>query len=199
MNKKLYLVGGFHEVIELCNKENIEIDGIFDNSLKGEFMGLSVVGNDEDAQGFYEKHASVIISPDLGNVRHKLANYYSEIGYQFFDLISSNALVSPSCRWKEGVFIQSGVHLSANVQIGKHVKINCFANIMHDCEVGDYTTIAPNAVVLGSVKIGKHCYIGANCTILPNLTIEDNVTIGAGSVVTKNVASGAVVKGNPAK
>jgi len=49
------------------------------------------------------------------------------------------------------------------------------------------------------IKIGNNCWIGANVTILPGVTIEDNVVIGAGSVVTKNLKSGAIYVGNPAR
>jgi len=47
--------------------------------------------------------------------------------------------------------------------------------------------------------IGKRCFIGANAIILPGVNIGDSVIVGAGSVVTKDVSSGCVVAGNPAK
>ena len=49
------------------------------------------------------------------------------------------------------------------------------------------------------VTIGNNCWIGSNVTILPGVTINDNVVVGAGSVVTKDLASGAIYVGNPAK
>ena len=78
------------------------------------------------------------------------------------------------------------------------VKINVSANIMHDCFIGDFTTIAPNAVILGNVNIGSRCYIGANSTILPNLQITNDVIIGAGSVVTKSIINKGTYVGIPA-
>lgn len=42
-----------------------------------------------------------------------------------------------------------------------------FSNIIHDSQILKYTTIAPNAVILGRVKISELCYIGSNSTILP--------------------------------
>ncbi len=49
------------------------------------------------------------------------------------------------------------------------------------------------------VTIGDSVWIGGNATILPGVTIGDNVVIGAGSVVTRNIPSGVVVGGNPAR
>ena len=70
---------------------------------------------------------------------------------------------------------------------------------MHDSVIGDYTTVAPNAVVLGRIHIGGKCYVGANATILPELTIGDEVIVGAGAVVTKDIQNNQKVKGIPAK
>lgn len=41
--------------------------------------------------------------------------------------------------------------------------------------------------------------IGANATLLPGVHIGENALVGAGAVVTRDVASGAVVAGNPAR
>ena len=49
------------------------------------------------------------------------------------------------------------------------------------------------------ITIGNNCWIGGNITILPGVTIHDNVVVGAGSVVTKDLQSGAIYVGNPAK
>ena len=70
---------------------------------------------------------------------------------------------------------------------------------MHDNLVGDFVTIAPNAVLLGHVTIEKSAYIGANGTILPHLSIGEGALVGAGAVVTKNVDAKIIVKGVPAK
>ena len=49
------------------------------------------------------------------------------------------------------------------------------------------------------VNIGNDCWFGGNVTILPGVTIHDNVVVGAGSVVTKDLESGWVYVGNPAR
>ncbi|MEM9277345.1 MAG: polysaccharide biosynthesis/export family protein [Pseudomonadota bacterium] len=47
--------------------------------------------------------------------------------------------------------------------------------------------------------IGKRCCIGARRMIMPGVTVHDGSIVGAGSVVTRDVPSGVIVAGNPAK
>jgi maltose O-acetyltransferase len=49
------------------------------------------------------------------------------------------------------------------------------------------------------VRIGRHVWVGGGAIILPGLTIGDDAVIGAGSVVTRDVAAGSTVVGNPAR
>jgi len=49
------------------------------------------------------------------------------------------------------------------------------------------------------VRIGRHVWIGGGAIILPGVTIGDDAIIGAGSVVTRDVAPGRTVVGNPAR
>jgi maltose O-acetyltransferase len=49
------------------------------------------------------------------------------------------------------------------------------------------------------VCIGADVWIGGGAIILPGVTIGDGAIIGAGSVVTRDVAPGATVMGNPAR
>lgn len=81
-------------------------------------------------------------------------------------------------------------------------------------EIGDDFISAPGAVVLshdastlfhtGKYRaertiIGDKVFLGANSVILPGVELGDNVIVGAGAIVTKNVADGMVVAGNPAR
>jgi UDP-N-acetylbacillosamine N-acetyltransferase len=195
------LVGGFIEIVELCESCNIKIIGIFDNRLQHQYCNYPILGNDQDAAKLFGKYHTVpvIISPDLPNVRIKLVKYYLSLGYSFIKLISPKAEVSRSSVLGEGTVIQSFVNISSNVHIGAFVKLNTFANIMHDCIIGDFTTIAPNAVLLGRVKVEDQCYIGANATILPQVTIHGKAIVGAGSVVVKDIEKNKTVKGVPAR
>ncbi len=52
---------------------------------------------------------------------------------------------------------------------------------------------------IGCIEIGSNCFIGAGTVILGNVRIGDNVVIGANSLVNKDVPSGCVCGGIPAR
>lgn len=51
----------------------------------------------------------------------------------------------------------------------------------------------------GKIEVGEYSFVGANSTIMPGVIIGDHCVIGAGSVVTKDVPSGSVYAGVPAR
>lgn len=49
------------------------------------------------------------------------------------------------------------------------------------------------------IRIGHKVWIGGGAIVLPGVCIGDEAVIAAGSIVTKDVAAGMLVQGNPAK
>jgi len=47
--------------------------------------------------------------------------------------------------------------------------------------------------------VGRNVWIGGGAILLPGITVGDDAVIGAGSVVTRDVAPGVTVAGNPAR
>jgi maltose O-acetyltransferase len=82
------------------------------------------------------------------------------------------------------------------VTIGDDVGIGAHAHLIaHDAShkrfIG-YTRI-------GRITIGNRVFIGQRAMILPGVAIGDDVIIAAGAVVTRDVPSGSIAGGNPAK
>lgn len=72
--------------------------------------------------------------------------------------------------------------------IGRGVTVGHKA-MLHGCEIGDYSLIGINAVVLSGAKIGSRCLIGANTLIPENAVIPDgSLVIGQPGRVKREVS-----------
>jgi len=197
----ILLVGGFPEVIELCELCDVNIVGIVDPTSDSQIRGIPVVGTDDDAHQLGAAFSSVpvLLGVDRPDRRQQLAAIYTAAGFEFFSLISPHAQISPSARIGAGVTIQSGCHVSTNAVLGDFVRLNVGATVMHDCQVADFATLAPGALLLGTVTVGRGSYVGAHATVIQTRTIGQGAVIGAGAVVTKNVMDSQTVAGVPAQ
>ena len=87
------------------------------------------------------------------------------------------------------------------LKIGNDVQITSGVTILthgYDWSVlkGVYGKVYGSA---GEVIIGNNCFIGMHTTILKGVHIGDHCIIGANSLVNKDIPSGWVAAGNPAK
>lgn len=103
------------------------------------------------------------------------------------------------------------------MKVGKsHIGQDIIFDNLHPefIEIGDMCAITYRCVIIthyvemqkgshrytnGHVKIGNNVFIGAHSIICQPVTIGDDVIIAAGSVVTKNIPSGEIWGGVPAK
>jgi len=103
--------------------------------------------------------------------------------------------------------------IEGDVVVGDRVTVKSGVQLWDGTRIEDDVFIGPNVTLtndpyprskeypdrFSGVIIKRNASIGANATLLPGIEIGENAMVGAGAVVTKNVPSGAVVAGNPAK
>jgi acetyltransferase-like isoleucine patch superfamily enzyme len=110
------------------------------------------------------------------------------------------------------------IHSPENVEIGARVSIGEFSLIWGNAglSIGDGTLIAAgclittishddNAIIYRDtttampIFIGENVWLGFGVRVMPGTSIGSNSIIGAGSVVTRDIPSGVVAFGSPAR
>lgn len=195
-SEKIILQGGGEHakvVLDCLLSQGLEVLGLFDPKFTGELFGVPQRGVYDPA---FAPEAKAIIAIGDNAVRKKVAFTTT---HAFTTAIHSSCIVSKHAQVGVGSMILHGAIVQAQTKVGAHVIVNTAASVDHDCVLEDYVHIAPRVVVCGRVHVGEGTMVGAGAVILPGILIGTWAIIGAGAVVTKDVADGAVVMGNPAK
>lgn len=121
----------------------------------------------------------------------------------------AGATINPSFACDYGYNIAVGRNFFANyncvfldcapIVIGDDVQIGPAVQIYTAQHPIDPATRRSGLETAHPVTIGDNVWIGGAAVICPGVAIGADAVIGAGSVVTRDVASGAVVGGNPAR
>jgi acetyltransferase-like isoleucine patch superfamily enzyme len=120
-----------------------------------------------------------------------------------FEVRASNAVELDANTIGEGAILCPFVTITSNARIGRFFHANIYSYVAHDCVVGDFVTFAPRVHCNGSVVIEDYAYIGTGAVLRQGtpdrpLVIGRGAVVGMGAVVTKSVAPGTTVVGNPA-
>lgn len=154
------------------------------------FAGIPHFSNDDDVLQFSPE--KVLLVNGIGvlpnsSIKRKLNQYYLSYGYQFETVVADSAEISSYAQISAGSQVFPGVIIQTGVRIGSHCVINTGAVIEHDCCIGEYNHIAPNATVCGQVKTHLGVFIGASSIVFQNVELSEYAIVGAGSILAKNL------------
>lgn len=175
-------------------RDESEMDGcsgtvLLESELSGEvdYPFVIGIGNNAIRESIAKKYCSTL---EFCNLIHPSVT----CGYGQGELLSSS----------KGLIISAGARLTNNIQIGDFCIINQNATIAHDCIIGSFVHVAPNANVLGNVLLKDRVWIGAGAVINQGACdsktiVEEDAYVGSGAVVLKGCAPRSVYVGVPAK
>lgn len=194
----MYLYGGSGHckvIIDIiASIEAYKVKGILDDNPKSDqICGIPVLDSSE-----LTKLGNEIFIVSIGDnvIRKKIV---SLIHVEFAKAIHSSAVVSPHAVIGVGTVIMPNAVVNSGATIGKHCIVNSGAIVEHDCELGDFVHISPNAALAGGVVVGEGVHIGIGAAVIQGINIGKWAVIGAGAVIIRDVPEGAVVVGNPGK
>jgi len=149
-------------------------------------------------------HKNIIIAIADSQVRAKLALRCEQDGLTLISVFAPHHVQMDAVDVQEGLILCPFTTLTSNIRIGRHVHLNIYSYIAHDCIIGDFVTFAPRVSCNGNVIIEDHAYIGTGAVIKQGtpdkpLVIGRGAVVGMGAVVTKSVPAGVTVVGNPAR
>jgi sugar O-acyltransferase (sialic acid O-acetyltransferase NeuD family) len=139
-----------------------------------------------------------------GGIRRKLVLKCLEMGIEPLRIVASSALFLDENVIGEGAIFCPYTMVTSNVRIGKYFHCNIYSYVAHDCVIGDFVTFAPGVKCNGNVHIENYAYVGTGAILRQGkadapLVVGEGAVIGMGAVVTKSVAPGTTVVGNPAR
>ena len=128
---------------------------------------------------------------------------------QLLGAVGAGTVIKPTFRCDYGYNIRAGRNLFVNydcvfldcapIEIGDDVQIGPAVQIYTATHPLDPEVRKSGLEAAVPVRLGNNVWIGGAAVLLPGITVGDDAVIGAGTVVTRDVPSGAVVVGNPAR
>jgi acetyltransferase-like isoleucine patch superfamily enzyme len=152
------------------------------------------------------RNRAFIRFPIQGNVLEALDDGRLQIG--------EHTLFEPGC------WLTLGEGARLEIGAGSFLNLGCMVAVQHRVTIGDHTMLANHCFVSdadhrfddpelpvpwqgfsskGPTSIGSNCWIGANCVVTSGVTVGDRCVVGANSVVTRDLPSGVVAVGAPAR
>jgi UDP-2-acetamido-3-amino-2,3-dideoxy-glucuronate N-acetyltransferase len=129
--------------------------------------------------------------------------------------IGNFVLIRDSTRIGRDCLIGSYVDIEGDVRIGDRVSLQSGCYLTRGVVIEDDVFCGPRIVTLNdkamtygrraltferaAPRILRAARVGGGVTLCPGVTIGENALVGAGSVVTRDVAPGTIVSGNPAQ
>ncbi|MBP2832006.1 acetyltransferase [Aquimarina sp. U1-2] len=190
------------EAIEF--KKQYEIFGLVDSyKEKGEkLMNHEILGSEYEIPNLMEQGITKgVIAIGDNWTRLQMYNKIKTLApdFEFVTVVHHSAIVSSRAKIGKGTVILTGVKINTDARVGNFCILNTNSSLDHDCDMHDFSSIAPGVTVGGNVKIDFCTAICLGANIIQGVHVGEHTIVGAGSLITKNVDSFKLVYGVPGK
>ena len=158
----------------------------------------NVVGTTADLLLALSKYDGVIVAIGNNAIRARKIVELSASGAELAKVVHPHASVSKHATLGAGSVVFAGAVINVGTICGIGTIINTGATIDHDCQLGDFVHVSPNASLAGGVIVGSSAWIGMSACVRQMISIGDDSIVGAGACVIANVPAGRCVMGVPA-
>jgi sugar O-acyltransferase (sialic acid O-acetyltransferase NeuD family) len=194
--------GGFaKEVIWLARDCGFTVVGVLDDNVEMHgktVLNAPVLGSVADWKKFAEyKFVVAIGSP---RTRKVVVEKMQTMGTpSFTSLLHPSVIKSQEVSFGEGCIVCAGMVFTVEITVGQHCIFNLNGTVGHECEIGNFVTVAPMAAISGNVKLEDYVEVGTGAALRQGLTLQRGSMVGMGAVLTKNIPANTIYAGNPAK
>lgn len=186
---------------EGCRAEVVAVIDDYRGGQGHEVEGIPVISFAQWRDSFLDTPCFITVADP--KARRLIADRLAEAGGVFVDFYAGEHRL-PGMQVGRGTYLHPMAYALPNVIVGEHVQVMPLTVIGHDVRIGNFVSLCPSVTVSGYVHIEDEAFIGAgavlsNGTAAKPLVIGRGARVGVGAVVTKSVAPGASVMGNPAR
>lgn len=128
------------------------------------------------------------LNPILPYKMHTIFNTYEKGRIEIGNKVGITSSVFAA---RERITIEDEVYIGAGCKI--------YDNDFHAIRYEDRIINGDSIIAIKPVFIKRGAFIGADSTILKGVTIGEKSVVGAGSVVSKDIPTGEIWAGNPAR
>nr|WP_274379261.1 sugar O-acetyltransferase [Rhodophyticola sp. CCM32] len=147
-------------------------------------------------------HQHAVMDPDArGAMAPLLRALFAHVGTDVMLEAPFHCAYGVNISLDDQVYLNTGCVIldTAPVRIGPQTMLGPGVHIYCAEHDHDPTRRAAGVEIARPVTLGASVWIGGGATLMPGVSIGDGAIVGAGAVVTRDVAPGQTVIGNPAR